>query len=108
MLEFLFNKVASPMVFFHRKHAVAASGNNEQQQLFEGFVNSCYKIVPLILLQELINDFAVYKHSNGILLLVEVLETRTTYFKKEPHFLTDQPITWLIFMLRCIKFIFFN
>ena len=71
MLEFFFNKVASPMVFFYRKHAVAASGNNEQQQLFEDFVNSCYKIVLPILLQELINDFAIHKHSNGIILLVE-------------------------------------
>ena len=32
--------------------------NNEQQQLSEGFANSCYKIVSPILLQELINDFA--------------------------------------------------
>ena len=31
--------------------------NNEQQQLSEGFANSCYKIVSPILLQELINDF---------------------------------------------------
>ena len=33
--------------------------NNEQQQLSEGFANNCYKIVSPILLQELINDFAV-------------------------------------------------
>ena len=45
--------------------------NNEQQQLPEGFANSCYKIVSTILLQKLINDFAVCKHSNGTLLLVE-------------------------------------
>ena len=32
--------------------------NNEQQQLPEGFTNSCYKIVSPILLQKLINDFA--------------------------------------------------
>ena len=35
--------------------------NNEQQQLPEGFANSCYKIVSLILVQKLINDFAVCK-----------------------------------------------
>ena len=38
---------------------MAASENNEQQQLSEGFANSCYKIVSIVLLQELINDFAV-------------------------------------------------
>ena len=45
--------------------------NNEQQQLPEGFANSCYKIVSPILLQKLINDFAVCKHYSGTLLLVE-------------------------------------
>ena len=45
--------------------------NNEQQQLPKGFANSCYKIVSLILLQKLINDFAVCKHCSGTLLLVE-------------------------------------
>ena len=40
----------------------AASENNEQQQLSEGFASICYKIVSPILLQELINDFAVSKH----------------------------------------------
>ena len=38
------------------------SENNEKQQLLKGFANSCYKIVSLILLQKLINDFAVCKH----------------------------------------------
>ena len=36
--------------------------NNGQQQLPEGFANSCYKIVTSILLQKLISDFAVCKH----------------------------------------------
>ena len=36
--------------------------NNEQQQLQEGFANSCYKINLQILLQKLINNFAVCKH----------------------------------------------
>ena len=34
--------------------------NNEQQQLPEGFANSCYKMVSPILPQKLINDFAFY------------------------------------------------
>ena len=38
---------------------MAVPENNEQQQLSEGFANSCYKIVSIVLLQELINDFAV-------------------------------------------------
>ena len=42
--------------------------NNEQQQLTGGFANN-YKIVSLILLQKLINDFAVCKHYSGTLLL---------------------------------------
>ena len=36
-----------------------------------------------------------------------VLETRITYFKKEPHSLMDQPRICRIFMLRCIKSIYF-
>ena len=50
---------------------MAASENNEQQQLSEGFANICYKIVSPILLQKLINDFAVCKYYSGTLLLVE-------------------------------------
>ena len=45
--------------------------NNEQQQLPEGFANSCYKIVSPILLLKLINDLAVCKHYSGTLLLAE-------------------------------------
>ena len=40
--------------------------NNEQQQLREAFANSCYKIVSPVLLQKLINDFAVCKHYSPI------------------------------------------
>ena len=47
---------------FYRTFPVTASENNEQEQLSEGFASSCYKIVSIILLQELINDFAVCKH----------------------------------------------
>ena len=45
--------------------------NDEQQQLYEGFANNCYKIVSPILLQELINNFAVRNHRNGTILLIE-------------------------------------
>ena len=45
--------------------------NDEQQQLLEGFANSCHKLVSTILLVKLINDFAVCKHYNGTCLLVE-------------------------------------
>ena len=59
--------------------------------LFEGFANSCYKIVSPFLLQELINE--VCKHWSGTHLLVEdvtrvatVLETRTElYISKRSH-----------------------
>ena len=57
---------------FYRTNLVAASENNEQQQLSEGFnTNSCYKIVSPILPQELINGFVVCKHFIATLLLVE-------------------------------------
>ena len=48
-----------------------ASENNEKRQLSEAFVNSCYKIVSPVLLQEPIDDFAVCKHCSDTLLLVE-------------------------------------
>ena len=95
MLEFLFNKVAGPQAcnfiksrhqrrcfpmkfanflrtpFLQNNSGTAAFENNEQQQLSEGFANSCYKIISPILPKELINDFAVCKHCSGTLLLVE-------------------------------------
>ena len=47
--------------------------NNDQQQLPEGFANSCYKIVSPILPPELISNFAVCKgcscYCSGPLLL---------------------------------------
>ena len=55
----------------YRTTPVAASKNNEQQQLSDGFANSCYKIVSPILLQELFNNFAICKQYSGTLLLVE-------------------------------------
>ena len=56
---------------FLRTIPVAASENNEQQQLSVGFANNCYKIVSPIFPQELINDFGVCKHCSGTHLLVE-------------------------------------
>ena len=68
--------------FFYRTFPVAASKNNEQQQLSEGFANICYKIVSPILLQELINDFASTVAEHFYLLMAATIsETRTTYFK---------------------------
>ena len=61
----------SKNTFFYKTFPVAASENNEQQQLSEGFANICYKIVSPILLQELINDFATYNHCSETLLLVD-------------------------------------
>ena len=40
-------------------------------KLYDGFANNCYKIVSLILLQEIINDFVICNHGSGKLLIVE-------------------------------------
>ena len=61
---------------------------NEQQQLPEGFASSCYKIVSPILLQKLINNFA-----STIVEHFYLFKMSGTVFKKEPHFLIDQPRT---------------
>ena len=75
VLKNRFQRSCFPIKFvnflFNRTHSVAASENNEQQQLSEDFANSCYKIVSPILLQELINDLPVSKHCIGTLLLAE-------------------------------------
>ena len=55
----------------YRIFTVAAFENNEKQQLSEGFANSYYKIVSPILLQKIINNFSIYKHCSGTLLIVE-------------------------------------
>ena len=57
--------------FYYRTLPVAASENNEQQQVSEDFANICYKKVSPILLHEFINDLAICNHCNGTLLLVE-------------------------------------
>ena len=80
-----------------------ASENNKQKLLPEGFANIFCKIVLAIIPQELFNDFVVCKISSGILLLVEdvvatILETKTTYFKSEPHFLIDQHTAFLCYV----------
>ena len=51
-----------------------------------GLFNSCYKIVSPILIQKLINEFAVCKHQkhcSGTVLLVEVVKPR--FCKLERH-----------------------
>ena len=65
--------------------------NNEQQQLPEGFANGCYKIVSPILLQKPIlpspsTRSTAAEHFYLLKMWATVLETRTTYFKKERHF----------------------
>ena len=72
--EFLDSKGA----FYNRNESdnddVSCNENNEQQQLPEDSTSSCNKIVSPILLQKLINGFAIYKHQkqcSGTLLLAE-------------------------------------
>ena len=77
------------------------NGNNEQQQLSEGFANSCYKIVSSVLLQKLTilqsTSIAVV-HFYLLKMQATVLKIRTIYFKKKPHVLIDQPRTCHVFM----------
>ena len=85
------------MKFFNRNESDNDDeGYTEQQQLLEGFTNSCQQLpIVFVLLQKLINDFAVCKDCSETLLLVEDIShgfgNKTTYFKKKPHFLLDQP-----------------
>ena len=60
--EFLDSKGAFCIVNKSDNDDESYNGNKWQQQLPEGFANSCYKIVTPILLQKLINDFALCKH----------------------------------------------
>ena len=64
--------------------------------------SSCLRVLPIVATKQ----FHQFKYYGGTTLLAEgvtciatVLETRTTYFKKEPHFLIDQPRTCRIFLL---------
>ena len=82
--------------------------NNGQQQLPEGFANSFFKIVTPILLQITFLPSASTKSTVAeyfylLKMWATVWETRTTYFKKEPLFLIDQPRACCIFMLCSIK-----
>ena len=43
----------------------SSDGDDEQEEVCESFNNSSLKIVSPLLLQELINDFAVCKHCGG-------------------------------------------
>ena len=70
---------------------MVASENNEQQKLSESFVNSCYKIVQPILLQEimiLLSASTVVKHLHfEDVTNVTVLKTKTTelHISKRSH-----------------------
>ena len=60
--EFFDSKSAFYNVNKSDNHDDSYNESNGQQELPEGFANSCYKIVTPILLQKLINDFAICKH----------------------------------------------
>ena len=49
----------------------SSDGDDEQEEVYESFNNNSLKSVSTLLLQELINDFAVCKHCGGKLLLCE-------------------------------------
>ena len=79
--------------------------NDGQQELPEGFANTCYKIDSPILLQKLINDFAVCEHYSGTLLLVEDASQKgTTLFNRSTQ---NMPLFYVmlhkvyIFKLMC-------
>ena len=61
-----------------------------------------YKVVISLQSTGTVEHFYLFKMK----LVATCLETRTTYSKKEPH--CDQPRTCSIFMVGCIKSIFFN
>ena len=52
------------MPSLYRTPLMVASESNAQEQLSEGFSNDFYKIVSPVLLQELINHFAICKICN--------------------------------------------
>ena len=104
--EFLDGKGA----FYNRNESdndnASYNEHNEQQQLQEGSASRCNEIVSPVLLQKLINVFAVCKHQkqcSGTLLLAENVihgfGNQIYIFQKEPHFLIDQPRSCCIYML---------
>ena len=78
----------------------------------EDFANSCYKIVSTFFLQKLINDLpsasTIVEQVYLLKLSATVFETRTRYFKREPHFLKNQPRTWQLFYAMLHKFHIFK
>ena len=79
--EFLDSKGAFSMVMKSDNNE-SYNENNEQQQLPEGFANSCYKSFTN-------SSTFICKHYSGTLLLAEDVSHsfgKTTYLKKEPHF----------------------
>ena len=55
----------------HDNESSSDGDEDEQEKVYESFNNNSLKIVSPLLLQELINDFAVCKHCGGKLLLCE-------------------------------------
>ena len=45
--------------------------NDEKQEFSFGFAHDCYKIVPPILLKDVMNDFLVCRHCSGTFILVQ-------------------------------------
>ena len=84
MQEFLDRKGA-----FYNANEGDDDKNNEQQQLLEGFANSCYKIVSPILLQKLTivpSTSTIVKYFYLLKMSATVLETRAAYFKRNHFF----------------------
>ena len=67
--------------FFYRTFPVATSENNKQQQLSECFANIWLQDSPF-LLQELISEFAVWKHCSGTLLAATLLTLGAAHFNR--------------------------
>ena len=129
MLEFLFNKVAGLKVcnfiknrLQHRCFPMKFANFLRTPFFIEHFwwlllklmnSNNYLRILPIFATRYFHqffykNSLTILPSASTVVKHTTILETRTTYFKWEPHFLLDQPRTCLIFMLRCIKSIFFN
>ena len=85
----------------------AASGNNKQQQLSEGFANSCYKIVSPILLQELIHNFVVCKRCSGIWRTVQEICTQNIFLMQH-HLGTSKTLFQHKIIFRITPIFFFG
>ena len=87
--------------FFYRTFPVAASENNEQQQLSEGFANICYKKFHQFFYK---NSLTILPSASTIvehfylLKIATILEIRTIYFKRWNFLLVAR---WSLLFARC-------